>query len=518
MGDFRTDFQGEVSKVRYDLAPYLHGKILDLGCGQWKVCQRAVGIDSHGDANLALDVSNLALFADGQWDAVFSSHVLEHMDDWQAALKEWWRLVAIGGHLILYLPHPTLYATAQPGGENIDHKADIYPRDVLGVMAELGGWDLVEEEVRDRDAEIWYEREYSFLHVYRKRDGDEQTYPSRVPRPEKTCAVVRYGGFGDMLVAASVLPALKDEGYHITFYTHTKGREVLEHDPHIDAFVVDKDMVFGADDQLWKFWDRIRTSGKYDRVINLKDSFEDALLSSQGRANHHFWPHAARRNLYGHWSYLEMTHIIADVGFPPRPKFYPSEAEAKAALAMRRKIGEDRFIVVVGLAGSAIHKRLPHLAGGLTMFLADNPDATVVLTGDEHCKALEADFPEHPQIVRTSGLWGVRGSLSFAQVADLVVAPETGILHAVGTESVPKVVFLSHSSATNLAKNWANTLCVAPEDTPCHPCHQLHHGQEFGLCSKHPEIDKAARCAGNISPQMIYDAVAHWYRAKEEAA
>jgi SAM-dependent methyltransferase len=45
-------------------------------------------------------------FADGSMDFVFSSHCLEHIEDWQAALDEWTQKVRAGGHLFLYLPHP----------------------------------------------------------------------------------------------------------------------------------------------------------------------------------------------------------------------------------------------------------------------------------------------------------------------------------------------------------------------------------------------------------------------------
>jgi ADP-heptose:LPS heptosyltransferase len=49
--------------------------------------------------------------------------------------------------------------------------------------------------------------------------------------------VLRYGGYGDVLVAGSTFPHLKAEGWHLTVYTGDKGREVLRHDPHVDRVV-----------------------------------------------------------------------------------------------------------------------------------------------------------------------------------------------------------------------------------------------------------------------------------------
>ena len=65
------------------------------------------------------------------------------------------------------------------------------------------------------------------------------------PRPEKTVAVVRYGAIGDNIQASSILPWLKEQGYHVTFYCQSgQGHEAIKHDPHIDRFIIqDKDAV-----------------------------------------------------------------------------------------------------------------------------------------------------------------------------------------------------------------------------------------------------------------------------------
>jgi SAM-dependent methyltransferase len=62
------------------------------------------------------DGFNLPL-RDGSVDTVHASHVLEHVDDDQASLLEWWRVVRPGGTLILMVPHADLYerkATVSP--------------------------------------------------------------------------------------------------------------------------------------------------------------------------------------------------------------------------------------------------------------------------------------------------------------------------------------------------------------------------------------------------------------------
>jgi hypothetical protein len=60
---------------------------------------------------------------------------------------------------------------------------------------------------------------------------------------------------------------------------------------------------------------------------------------------------------------------------------------------------------------------------------------------------------------------------ALAQVADVVVGQETGLLNAVAMEPMRKVVLLSHSTHENLTKHWVNTEALTG-DVPCYPCHR----------------------------------------------
>src|SRR5678815_1097797 len=108
----------EVGKCRWDIVPYMRGLCLDLGCGPYKAFPHFTGCDSGKDRELfgiqfrpqiEMDVRDLSRFSSGSYDCVFSSHTLEHIEDWKETLKEWWRVVKQGGYLILYLPHKDFY-------------------------------------------------------------------------------------------------------------------------------------------------------------------------------------------------------------------------------------------------------------------------------------------------------------------------------------------------------------------------------------------------------------------------
>jgi SAM-dependent methyltransferase len=63
-------------------------------------------------------------FADGSVDAIYSSHCFEHIADWLTVLRDWWRLLKVGGYLVIVVPHRDLFERkfAPPSPINPDHK------------------------------------------------------------------------------------------------------------------------------------------------------------------------------------------------------------------------------------------------------------------------------------------------------------------------------------------------------------------------------------------------------------
>jgi SAM-dependent methyltransferase len=132
---------------------YCRGDGLDIGYGGDLLCSNCRGWDiEHGDAQ------TLASLPNNQFDFVYSSHCLEHVDDPADALKNWWRVVKQGGYLILYLPERDLYErkTTLPSRWNTSHRRfflldrDELP-DTLGMLPlikrTLDGYEIVKAEV-----------------------------------------------------------------------------------------------------------------------------------------------------------------------------------------------------------------------------------------------------------------------------------------------------------------------------------------------------------------------------------
>lgn len=73
-------------------------------------------------------------FPDGSQDAVYNSHCLEHISDYQQAIREWFRVIKVGGHLIVMVPHQFLYEKKEklPSRWNEDHKRFYTPASLIG--------------------------------------------------------------------------------------------------------------------------------------------------------------------------------------------------------------------------------------------------------------------------------------------------------------------------------------------------------------------------------------------------
>lgn len=534
------DPQGdEAAKCIWDVIEYVRGTGLDVGCGPRKALPSMIGVDSTKDTalfgidmtpdNVVDDASYLPMVPDGRLDYVFSSHLLEHIVDYEAALAEWWRILKVGGHLVLYLPHRDHYPNIGQPGANIDHKHDFVAEDIIAAMNTIArraedGFDVLVNEVRAE------RNEYSFLLVIKKelpRAADDtrlHTYCN--PRPVKTACISRYGGFGDMIQMSALLPTLKQQGYHVTVNTTPAGMEIVKHDPHIDRFMLqDVDQV--PNPSLPDFW--ASQARRFDKFIQLSESIEGTLLAMPGRANH-AWPHGVRKVELNR-NYLEWCAQLAELPYSSDARFYPSPDEVTAATQFRQTVsramnpdlmigqaGQPVFTIMWALSGSSVHKFYPHMDAVVARILTDLPRAVIVFTGDEPCQLLEQGWELEPRVYRLSGKQTIRETLSLATQVDCVLGPETGVLNAVAFDAgVAKVVMLSHSTERNLTMHWLNTVTLAPMNTPCYPCHQLHFG--WAHCHQEP-VTGAALCAYDISPAAVFAGVQAMYQewAKWEVA
>ncbi|NKB57154.1 MAG: methyltransferase domain-containing protein [Alphaproteobacteria bacterium] len=69
------------------------------------------------------DGQTMAGIPDAHYDFVHSSHCLEHLHDPEEGLRNWFRILKPGGHLVVTVPDEDLYEQGQfPSTYNADHK------------------------------------------------------------------------------------------------------------------------------------------------------------------------------------------------------------------------------------------------------------------------------------------------------------------------------------------------------------------------------------------------------------
>lgn len=137
-GSLYPDYLKEGNACQYiiPVAKYFcHGVGVDVGCGDWPLPE-AIPVDiDNGDA---------LHLPEGQFDYVFSSHCLEHLQNPILALEHWKSKLKAGGVLFLYLPHPEMeYWLPQ---NNRKHLHSWYPVDMAKIISDLGFTDVIFSE------------------------------------------------------------------------------------------------------------------------------------------------------------------------------------------------------------------------------------------------------------------------------------------------------------------------------------------------------------------------------------
>jgi ADP-heptose:LPS heptosyltransferase len=458
--------------VKWGLVPYTRGMGFEVGCGPKKTFPHFISVDRLPNTRLygsdvqpdvvVKTVTKLEGISPKSWDFVFSPRHPNGTEE--VDLQEWWRVLKIGGHLCLYV------------AESAEER-----------MRAVGHWTCSSTRrstaAASRSTARARTRSTACSAGSQSREDLRRGAPGRLRRPR---------------AGLQRLPGLKAEGYSITLYTAPRGFEVVQHDPNVDAFVIqDPDQV--PIRELGDFWKWLKT--KHTRFVNLSETVEGNLLAPPDRSMH-AWPHELRHALLD-VNYLEVVHAVAGVTFPPRQKFYATEEEKAWAKRERSKMGAGP-VVLWTLSGSSVHKTWPHLDAILARIMVSSKSACVVLAGDESCQLLEQGWEAEARVWKASGRWSIRQTLAFIDQADLLVGPETGVMNAAGLHQVQKIVTLSHSSIENLTKHWLNCVSLTPQNTPCYPCHQLHYGREFCPAD---EASGAAKCQADISPEQMWAAL-----------
>ena len=109
MKNYRTR-QERVAYLQANFAPFLQGRVLDVGCGEAYLRERIgreryVGVDLYGDPGVLVNLEQAALpFGSDTFECVICLDVLEHLEHIHRLFDELVRVART--HMIISLPNP----------------------------------------------------------------------------------------------------------------------------------------------------------------------------------------------------------------------------------------------------------------------------------------------------------------------------------------------------------------------------------------------------------------------------
>ncbi len=360
-------------------------------------------------------------------------------------------------------------------------------------------------------------------------------------------AVCRFGAIGDNLMAASVLPALKQRYDEVDVLTQEPTGALFENNPHVSRIVYpDMSRMPGAPNGQggpleWQEW--FQTRGKeYDRLVHLSHSCESRLALQEMQTQ--FWSPASYRRKLCAGNYLEEIYDVAECSYEligREPLFFPTDEEIEDAQKTKAKVG-GKFVAWV-LSGSRFDKIYPYGMPAIARLIKELNIPVIMFgapgvafemargvqdyvkkhnSGEEMLHlALSPDpvtgrqwYIDHGLDPDKGGNWPVRRSMATVLASDLIISPDTGMAWGAAFSAVPKILLLSHASPENITKYWHNTTTLHAEQkrVPCWPCHQLHNRTD--TCTFNAEKNGAA-CISDISVEAIMKITRAWLENQE---
>jgi ADP-heptose:LPS heptosyltransferase len=312
----------------------------------------------------------------------------------------------------------------------------------------------------------------------------------------KKALVIRLGAIGDCIVITPLLKLLKQDGFHVTVYTKKTGMEVLKCNPNIDKLIL-----FPDKENADTFFPKIE--GQYDKVVNLSGSIEGDIARITKGNEHHLKSREAIRkacdvNYYDHTNKkggYETTGLTGELYFSPL-----EHSEAKRFI----KKFKGRFVILWSLAGSSYHKTYPY-SEYVARALLQYPNIVILTIGDAIAQLLEWNLPNTKNY---ADKWSLRKSMIMTKYVDLVIGPDTGILHAAGCFDTKKILLLSAVSENNIAEHWKNKK-VLSAPVPCNPCFRIVYNRDG--CPLEPGLNSPV-CMSGLPAKLVFNAIEEVYK------
>lgn len=139
---------------------YTQGFGLSVGSGNRTLNPHDITLDNYCEADIKAETDRIPE-PDNKFDYVYASHVLEHCVDVIKTIKEWVRVVKVGGHVVIISPDCRYIPNKSNPYSDSQHKYDWQYEDIREICKLISGCQQVNKNVEACP-------NYSFLIVLRK--------------------------------------------------------------------------------------------------------------------------------------------------------------------------------------------------------------------------------------------------------------------------------------------------------------------------------------------------------------
>lgn len=286
----------------------------------------------------------------------------------------------------------------------------------------------------------------------------------------KKALVIRCGAYGDMIILSPVFRKLKKLGYKTILHCGDRGVEVLKNNPYIDE-IIKYENENEDNPKIQDDWDSVEKKVNPDWFRNFSESIE-VNVALHPRSPCYVYSKKKRHKRCGK-NYYDATAQWADLDLYRDGRILPELFWEEGELIKAKERLPKGFNILWCLSGSGANKAYPWADYVMGEILKNYDDVNFITVGDEHCQIIETLQDE--KIVNLSGKISYRESMAMTHVVDLVISPDTGILHASGSCSVPKIGLLGHTTIENITKYFTHdySLNADVEKSECAPCYRL---------------------------------------------
>jgi ADP-heptose:LPS heptosyltransferase len=290
----------------------------------------------------------------------------------------------------------------------------------------------------------------------------------------KTALLSRFGAYGDSLILSCVIDGFHKQGWDVVLYTGRRGMDIFKHDHRISK-VLQHDESINEVDKLLETVQEMKKKVPHDYFCDFSGSIEHNVCAHPTQPEY-VYPKYEREKLFNRNYYEATIKWSEEKGegekpdfskFEPVPSFiFTAEEEAK----VKGWLHPARKNVLWALSGSGCNKVYPWTEYVMEAILKDN-DVQFITVGDNKCKILGNfnEFIDKDKITDLCGEISMRESLLLTKFVDLVVSPDTGVLHAAGCWDTPKIGLLGHTTRVNITKHFKSDYSLE-SDSPCAPC------------------------------------------------